>query len=430
MTAIADPATRRALTWLRTPEAVRERCNALLALAEQDALPHFKLDSARLDDTANYVAAVIRANYPDLVIPYHSRWRHFEAGGIDRWRALAATLTSCDPAELTRLRLDLCTISVLLDAGAGAAWSFREPDTGQLLTRSEGLAVASLHAFRTGLFSGDPHRPLRADANGLSHLSEHALAAAFQVTPTNPLAGLTGRVALLHNLGATLRRRPDLFGDPPRVGTLADHLRTPLRPARNILITILESLAPIWPGRLTLNGENLGDVWPHPALTSPLPLAGKSLPPGMEPGVGSRSEPGEGLIPFHKLSQWLTYSLFEILEDSGTTVTDLDALTGLAEYRNGGLFIDLGVLRMRDLSLVATPIPVDHPAIVEWRALTVALLDRLAPLLRARLNRTAADLPLPCLLQGGTWAAGRNIARERRADASPPLHVQSDGTVF
>ena len=30
------------------------------------------------------------------------------------------------------------------------------------------------------------------------------------------------------------------------------------------------------------------------------------------------------------------------------TVTDIDGLTGLAEYRNGGLFIDTGVIVARD----------------------------------------------------------------------------------
>jgi hypothetical protein len=135
-------------------------------------------------------------------------------------------------------------------------------------------------------------------------------------------------------------------------------------------------------------------------------------------------------VPFHKLSQWLSYSMIEILEQTGVTVTGLDDLTGLAEYRNGGLLIDTGVLRLRDPYLAATPLPVDHAAVVEWRALTVGLLDRLAPLIRLRLNRTAADLPLPCLLQGGTWDAGRKIARERRADGGPPIIVQSDGTVF
>jgi hypothetical protein len=34
------------------------------------------------------------------------------------------------------------------------------------------------------------------------------------------------------------------------------------------------------------------------------------------------------------------------------------------------------------------------------------------------------------VLEGGTWAAGRKLAREKRPDASPPIAVASDGTVF
>ncbi len=388
------------LAWLRTPEAVRERCHAALALAERDALLHFIFDATRLDDVADYVAGVIRENYPDLAIPYHSRWRHFEVGGIDRWKIFSSRLQGCDATELARVRIDVCTVSVLLDAGAGPNWVFREPGTGEVLSRSEGLAVASLHAFSAGLFSSDPNQPLRADADGLSRLSDAALADAFQVSPNNRLAGVTGRAALLRNLGNVLRGRPNA-----RIGGLLDvwraHSPSGVLPARELLISILEMLAPIWPDRLTLADENLGDVWAHPVL---------------------------GLIPFHKLSQWLSYSMLEVLEKFGTPVDKLDELTGLAEYRNGGLFIDLGVLRLRDPSVVSSPFPVAHPAIVEWRALTVALLDRLAPMLRARLG--AEDLPLARLLQGGTWDAGRRIATERRADGSPPLVIQSDGTVF
>jgi hypothetical protein len=395
------------LAWLRTPEAIRERCHALLALAEQDALAHFTFDATRLDDAADYTAAVIRENYPDLAIPYHARWRHFAAGGIDRWGALAVRLRGYDRDEIVRLRIDLCTVSVLLDAGAGASWTYREPGTGQVLTRSEGLAVASLHAFCSGLFSADPRQPFRADADGLSRLTDAALAEAFQVSPDNSLAGVAGRAALLRRLGATLRSRPDLAGVDARIGGLLDLWRSRMSggvlAAREMLATILEMLAPIWPGRLTLVGENLGDVWAHPIV---------------------------GLVPFHKLSQWLSYSMVEVLEQASIAVSGLDDLTGLAEYRNGGLFVDLGVLRLRDPSLAKTPLPVDHAAIVEWRALTVALLDRMAPLLRARLGRTATELPLARLLQGGTWDAGRRIARKRRADGSPPLVAVSDGTVF
>ena len=67
--------------------------------------------------------------------------------------------------------------------------------------------------------------------------------------------------------------------------------------------------------------------------------------------------------------------------------------------------------------------------VVEWRALTVALLDALAPLVRTRLGLDPAALPLACVLEGGTWAAGRTLAQQLRA-GSPPLSISSDGTVF
>ena len=67
---------------------------------------------------------------------------------------------------------------------------------------------------------------------------------------------------------------------------------------------------------------------------------------------------------------------------------------------------------------------------MEWRALTVALLDRVAEHVRDLLGLSAQDYPLAQVLEGGTWRAGRRIAREHRVDGSPPLHLVSDGTVF
>jgi hypothetical protein len=136
------------------------------------------------------------------------------------------------------------------------------------------------------------------------------------------------------------------------------------------------------------------------------------------------------LVPLHKLSQWLTYSLLEPLQAAGLAVTEVDGLTGLAEYRNGGLFIDTGVLALRDPAAARHAHAVDSTLVVEWRTLTVALLDRLAAIVRQRLGMSADALPLAKVLQGGTWAAGRQIARKLRADGAPPLTVVSDGTVF
>jgi len=132
-------------------------------------------------------------------------------------------------------------------------------------------------------------------------------------------------------------------------------------------------------------------------------------------------------VPFHKLSQWLAYSLFEPFEWAGVTVTARDDLTALPEYRNGGLLLDTGVLALRNDAEALVAWDVGSEFVVEWRALTVALLDELAPQVRARLGAPA--LPLACILEGGTWAAGRELAKQLRG-GDPPLAINSDGTVF
>jgi len=68
--------------------------------------------------------------------------------------------------------------------------------------------------------------------------------------------------------------------------------------------------------------------------------------------------------------------------------------------------------------------------VVEWRALTVGLLDRLALLVRCEFGMDESSLPLAKVLEGGTWSAGRRLAFERRPDGTPPIRVTSDGTVF
>jgi hypothetical protein len=173
---------------------------------------------------------------------------------------------------------------------------------------------------------------------------------------------------------------------------------------------LLQRLGPIWPSRLTLGGIALGDCWKHPALKS--------------------DDVTSELMPLHKLSQWLSYSLIEPLQTAGIEVTNIDGLTGLAEYRNGGLFVDIGVLNFRDPTDEVREHDVSSTLVVEWRALTVALLDRLAEGMRQRLQLDSTSLPLAKILEGGTWAAGRVLARQRRADSSPPIKVISDGTVF
>jgi hypothetical protein len=401
---------------LLSAAAVRERANLLLHKGLDDELAHFRIDLRRLEDAADLTIEVTKAAYPDLDIPFHSRWRHFVLDGQDRWASLAGASGWPDRAARARAEFDLAIISVLLDAGAGPDWRFRDATSGREIGRSEGLALASLAMFAGGAFSGHPGDPLRADACRLERLADETLTAGFQVSDANPLAGIAGRADLRRRLGRTVAAAPAIFGtkDEPRPGGLFDHLAGLAAggciEAATILRQLLVHLGPIWPSRIALGGIPLGDCWHHPALRM--------------------DDATDRLVPLHKLSQWLAYSLIEPMQSAGIAVTAIDGLTGLAEYRNGGLFIDSGVLAFRDAEDARRRHEVSSPLVVEWRALTVALLDRLAALVRLRLRRDAHDLPLARILQGGTWAAGRMLARRLRPDGAPPVAVISDGTVF
>jgi len=412
---LASPETSAALSLL-SAKAVRERAQRMLRIGLDDGLPNFRIDLDHMDEAIDLVLKTTLEAYPSLEIPFHSRWRHFVANGRNRWADIADQAKWPDRAARARAEFDLAIVSVLLDAGAGPSWHYRDTVTGSAIGRSEGLGLASLAMFAAGAFSADARDPLRADAGVLANFGVADLEHGMQVSASNPLVGLDGRADLLRRLGRLVALKPEIFGsfDTPRPGGLFDRLAMQADdgklPALTILSELLQQLGPVWPSRLTLGGIALGDCWKHPSLTS--------------------ADATSGLVPLHKLSQWLAYSLIEPLQTAGIEVTDIDGLTGLAEYRNGGLFVDTGVLAFRDTGAVQQAHEVASPLVVEWRALTVALLDRIADGLRQRLGRDTTSMPLAKILEGGTWAAGRLLARERRADGSPPVKVISDGTVF
>jgi len=403
---------------LRRTTTIRERAQQLASRARHGESFWFVVDEGFLGTAVDAVVEATRRRYPKLHIPLHSRWRHFEAGGVDRKAELDRLLMKVPAPLRGHALVDLAMVSVLLDAGAGPDWKYVEPATGKTFTRSEGLAVASFHAFTAGLFSSDKDHPLQADSAGLRGLVTDHLASAFQVSESNPLVGVAERAVLLRRLGEAMAEAPEVYGEDGRPGGLLDMIVSPLGPdvphtadttAHDILSQILMTLSGIWPAGNALGTVPLGDCWRHSAVK------------------------GEGLtagwVPFHKLSQWLTYSLIEPFEWAGVKVHGLDQLTALPEYRNGGLLIDSGLLRLRDEAAAREIWRPGDEIIVEWRALTVALMDEVAHAVRQELRLNESQMPLACVLEGGTWAAGRDLAQRHRGGL-PPLQVMSDGTVF
>lgn len=448
--------------YLRTLPAVRERCSLVYDQAERGILTNFDLDSAKFDDVVHYVAGIIKRdfapNYGD--IPPHGRWGNFEAGGIPRIQNLLDEWTGVAKSEVVKRLVDLFLVSVLLDAGAGNKWKFTEPKTGFSIGRSEGTAVASYYVFKSGILSSDPSNPYQVDAEALKTLNIDHVLQEIQHSESNPIDGSVGRVELLRSLGYALEANPQFFGSIGRPGNMfgkcylyttfahiacllcnSDYLlqHSISRPDGRHLVALptiwevlMTGLNPIWPkGRATVNGVSIGDAWP----CSSMPQDG---------------EEWEKIVPFHKLSQWLCYSIVVPLERYGDIVfTEKDTQTGLPEYRNGGLLVDLGLLKLKPavvekglanykvLGVIKEDeVPIflpDDDVVVEWRAMTVCVLDKLLPLVNKDLgiSGTKDELILAQLLEAGTWKGGREIAAKLRPGSKgPPIAIKSDGTVF
>ena len=401
----------QALQGLLSARAVRERCTFIAELALRKKTRWFRINESNIEPCAELVTDVCKQNYPELDIPYHSRWRHFIVSGTDLWKHYSQQrLADADDTMRTKTAIDLVLISVLLDAGAGPDWSFIDPVTGTKLYRSEGLAAASVDLFFNRLAMYQDGKGWYIDAAALHSLTLSDLAGSFQHTEQNPLVGVEGRLKLLQALGSVLSESDVLSRPGDLYEVFVSKSASGPVGADEILHEVLVRFGSIWPNGLIHDDFNLGDAGYHQLLET--------------------QDNTNHIVPFHKLSQWLTYSLIEPLQWGGLRITRIDELTGLPEYRNGGLLIDTEVIEPVQADLLAQRLSVESEAVVEWRALTVFLLDQIADRVRTRLKKDRVQLPLSNVLQGGTWAAGRQIAAQRRADGSPPIKLAIDGTVF
>ena len=352
-------------------------------------------------------------------MPLHSRWRHFEFQGIDRW-ALASRWR-CRGGDDRR-----ASAAAALISPSSAFCSMPAPGrSGGITMHAAGRPLAGPKAsrlqastmFRTACFRrirAIPCAPMPTPAESAAD----KFGLGLQITDANPMVGIDGRIALLRRLGRTVQRKSGYF----RRGTIhraqaGFSTSSPMRrragtiPATSILTKLLTHLGPIWPSRLTLGGVALGDCWRHPLVTT--------------------SDATNGLVPLHKLSQWLAYSLIEPLQWAGIDGDGyrwsyrpcrVSQWRAFHRHRRAGLRDPMQAMREHD-------VVIDPGRGMARRSRSRCSIC--SPQTSARqLGCERESFPLAKVLQGGTWAAGRKLAEKLRPDGAPPIRVVSDGSVF
>jgi hypothetical protein len=360
---------------LHDPGTIRARCAAIVRSVEAGVSPSFTIDRSRLPAVAERVAALTLRRFPDLVIPFHSRWRHFEAGGVNRKAELDTALAGLSVADRARAHFDLTVVSVLLDAGAGADWRYTESaattapatprpvdDPDALLAALDRSASAAAHTPAPAA-AAEPAPP-RDRRSCLQHAPKawawpaFALSwrAVFQPTPASPAVrtqrpcatcrcggpactifqsspqqpdGRPGRPRQPCWRGWARRCKTEATRDGLQARPRSADLRPPHRrrqraprcPRSEVLGEVLRCLSPIWPSGSKVQGLAGRRCLVHTAGQAA--AVGKTAPRQVDRTT-------DGWVPFHKLSQWMSYSLLEPLQWAGVTVTGLEALDGPA----------------------------------------------------------------------------------------------------
>ncbi|KAI8988195.1 hypothetical protein BDF20DRAFT_310633 [Mycotypha africana] len=437
--------------YLLSLRAVRERCFKVQEAAVRNKLQHFDIDTSKLQDIVQFVISIIKRDFDDpSKIPTHGRWRHFDADGYPRVQTLINSWASLgiDKTEQTRRVLDLMVVAVILDLNPSHNYSYQEASSGRLYKKKEGIAIAILEMYMKGLFSANPDQPHRVDSNAIMALQITDLLAGFKGT-SETLNDLEERFKLLKHLGHKLQHCSDYFRNNEdqafRPGNMLDYILnhpTTITTKKGPLI-LLET---IWPIIL-----EIGELWSVPQTDPESNSDGATLTLGDVwscPIISCADQ----MVPFHKFSQWMLYSLIEPMEKMlGAMIEGTEQLTPLPDYANGGLLIDTGFITLKasdfdrgiknhkENSLLQgqpkmeiTPMfDISDPVITEWRALTIAYLDLVAERVRSVMNLNRRSLTLSQLMEGGTTSAGKELAEISRPNTQePPIIIKCDGVLI
>jgi hypothetical protein len=265
--------------------------------------------------------------------------------------------------------------------------------TSSKVAGDDALALAAFHMFASGSFSGEMTDPYRVDAETLVRLDLNELTSGLQWDRDVDQELLGAMQAHLKRFGEAMALRPDLFseGKLTRPGVLALRLAGEAGAgidASKLLDNLLETFAPVWDGGAKAGDVGLGDSFDY---------TGKS--------AGSETT----TVPFHLCAQEMVYSLLEPFAWAGFEVTGLQDLTPPSDLAHAALFVQTGVLAISSENDEALPEETKTDRMVELRALSAALADKLADRLRSELDVSADQVPLTCILEGGTSRAGLRI---------------------
>ncbi|MES0809902.1 DUF1688 family protein [Roseibium sp. SCPC15] len=395
------------------PEEVRRKAHLLLEQAVSGSLAHAEVDLSGLQKVLVSVLEATKESYPDFHIPPYGVWRDFEAGGIDRWGALASAREFQTAEEMLAASADLAVLACFMKTQAPENWVFKDPMTGTETSGNEASALAAFHMFAAGSFSTELSDPYRVDAQTLIRMDMEELASGLQWSLQDDVELLEAMQRHLKRLGEALALRPDLFSeeDVIRPGLLAIRLAAESDGAVNaeqILDNLLEALAPVWEGGAQSDEITFGDSF---RLSS------------------QSAESYDGIIPFHMSAQEMVYSMVEPFAWAGLEVDSLAVLTAPADDAHVALFSDAGVLRVRSANReLAQDEALDR--MIELRAVGSALTDKLADRLRDELEVPAEQLPLTCILEGGTSRAGNRILQLDKENCKKLGQYLNPGSVF
>ena len=257
-----------------------------------------------------------------------------------------------------------------------------------------------LNLLRSGLLSYDKKTPYSVCALGLESLSKEEFASAMQHKEENVLLAFEKRYQLLKNLAHIMKKMSLFTGkNNAELGELYRLFHQKQKQSNRIILYLqrifLKTYLIVspryifenWEGPLIVEGHSLGDTWHHPCIKAKYSC--------------------DGYVPFHKLAQWLCYSLFEPLQElSSIKIEDINKLTGLPEYRNGGLLVDFSYLELKDKNLYDLRHNIQDILVVEWRALTLIALDKIYYKILSRLGVQECRFPLTKVLQGELGVQG------------------------